>query len=143
MYAFNSQVTSRYDAELQAAAKVNEANRKVETMEITVPGEYGISASQCVRITDLGKLSGKYYVDTVKHNVTGSGYTTNLSLHRVQEAIKVNETAAEKEVKKEATKKKKSSKKTTKKSAGFSQKALALVEKKSEKAGKNMKFVKD
>ena len=143
MYAFNSQVTSRYDAELQAAAKVNEANRKVETMEITVPGEYGISASQCVRITDLGKLSGKYYVDTVKHNVTGSGYTTNLSLHRVQDPIKVNETAAEKEVKKETTKKKKSSKKTTKKSAGFSQKALALVEKKSEKTGKNMKFVKD
>ena len=46
-------------------------------------------------------------------------------------------------MKKEATKKKKSSKKTTKKSEGFSQKALALVEKKSEKAGKNMKFVKD
>lgn len=140
MYSFNSQVTSRYDAELQAAAKVNEANRKAETMNITVPGEYGIAASQCVQITDLGKINGKYFVDTVKHSVTGSGYTTQLSLHKVQTAIKVNVTQKEKEAEKKKTSSTKKSSGTKKKSGGesYSEKALKLMEKKSTKG---LKFV--
>ena len=140
MYSFNSQVTSRYDAELQAAAKVNEANRKAETMNITVPGEYGIAASQCVQITDLGKINGKYFVDSVKHSVTGSGYTTQLSLHKVQTAIKVNVTQKEKEAEKKKTSSTKKSSGTKKKTGGesYSEKALKLMEKKSEKG---LKFV--
>lgn len=140
MYSFNSQVTSRYDAELQAAAKVNEANRKAETMNITVPGEYGIAASQCVQITDLGKINGKYFVDTVKHSVTGSGYTTQLSLHKVQTAIKVNVTQKEKEAEKKKTSSTKKSSGAKKKSGGesYSEKALKLMEKKSTKG---LKFV--
>ena len=128
MYSFNSQVTSRYDAELQAAAKVNEANRKAETMSATVPGEYGLSASQCVQITDLGKLNGKYYIDSVKHSVTGSGYTTQLSLHKVQKPIKADVTQAEKEAAKSSKGgSKKNKKNTEKKGGGVTDKAPALV----------------
>lgn len=96
MYSMNTQATSKYDAELQAAAKVNEANRKIETMDVTVPGEFRITASQCVLIKGLGNANGKYYIDSVKHSVSGSGYTMQLSMHKVQTAIKVNETAEEK-----------------------------------------------
>lgn len=139
-YSYNSQVTSRYDAELQAAAKVNEANRKAETMNITVPGEYGIAASQCVNITGLGKINGKYFVDTVKHSVTGSGYTTQLTLHKVQTAIKINVTQAEKTAEKSSSSSKNSKKKTSDNSGkGFAAKAVKLIE----KPTKDMSFARD
>lgn len=86
MYKMNSQASSKYDAELQARAKVNAANRSIETMTATIRGNIGIVASQCVTIKGLGKANGKYYVDKAVHKV-GSGYTTQLTLHKVQEAI--------------------------------------------------------
>ena len=34
----------------------------------------------------LGKLSGKYYIDTITHNVSGSGgYTMDLEMSLVEE----------------------------------------------------------
>lgn len=89
MYSLNTQASSRYDAELQAAAKVNQANRSVETMEITIKARSGIVASQCVQISGFGRIDGKYYVDKVKHSVGSKGYTMALTLHKVQTAIKV------------------------------------------------------
>ena len=89
MYSLNTQASSRYDAELQAAAKVNQANRAIETMDITIKPKSGIVASQCVNISGLGKIDGKYYVDKIKHSVGSKGYTMALTLHKVQTAIKV------------------------------------------------------
>jgi phage protein D len=89
MYSINSQASSQYDAELQAAAKVNEANRSIETMEVTIRANTSIVASQCITISDLGDIDGKYYVDKVKHSVGSSGYTMQLTLHKVQAPIKV------------------------------------------------------
>lgn len=88
MYAINSQASSRYDAELQAAAKVNAANRKIETMTVTIRANTSIVASHCVKITGLGNASGKYYIDKIKHTV-GSGYKMQLTLHKVQTPIRV------------------------------------------------------
>lgn len=88
MYSMNAQASSRYDAELQAAAKVNEANRKIETMEVSIRANTKIVASHCIQITEFGKASGKYYVDKVKHSV-GSGYKMQLTLHKVQAPINV------------------------------------------------------
>ncbi len=87
MYAINTQASSRYDAELQAAAKVNAANRGIQTMEITIRANPKIVASCCVIISGFGNLDGKYYVDKVKHSL-GNGYTMQLSLHKVQAAIR-------------------------------------------------------
>ena len=86
MYRMNTQASSKYDAELQAAAKVNAANRNIETMTISIKANIKIVASQCIKISGLGKINGKYYVDKIKHNV-GSGYTMQLTLHRVQTPI--------------------------------------------------------
>ena len=88
MYSINTQASSRYDAELQAAAKVNAANRSITTMTVTIRANIKIIASHCIEIKGLGKLDGKYYVDTIKHSI-GSGYNMQLTLHRVQPAIKV------------------------------------------------------
>lgn len=87
MYAINTQASGRYDAELQAAAKVNAANRGLQTMEITIRANPRIVASHCVMISGFGNFDGKYYVDKIIHSL-GNGYTMRLSLHRVQAAIK-------------------------------------------------------
>lgn len=88
MYYINTQASSRYDAELQAAAKVNAANRAITKMTVTIRANIKIVASHCIEIEGVGKASGKYYVDTVKHSI-GSGYNMQLTLHRVQPPIKV------------------------------------------------------
>ncbi len=87
MYAINTQASSQYDAELQAAAKVNAANRGIQTMEITIRANTKIVASHCVTISGFGEFDGKYYVDKIKHSL-GKGYTMQLSIHKVQTAIK-------------------------------------------------------
>lgn len=94
MYSLNTQASSRYDAELQAAAKVNAANRSVETMTISIRANVSIVASQCVEITGLGKASGKYFVDEIKHSIGSSGYKMNLTMHKVQTPILVTAPAA-------------------------------------------------
>lgn len=93
MYEINSQASSQYDAELQAIATVNAANRKIETMEVSIRANIKIVASHCIEIAGLGNANGKYYVDTVKHNI-GNGYKMQLTLHKVQAPINVTAKAA-------------------------------------------------
>lgn len=87
VYEFNAQADSRYDAELQATAKVNQANRKITTMGMKIIANPAIIASSVIEVTDLGKISGKYYVDKVKHSISSSGYYMTLSLHKIQTRI--------------------------------------------------------
>ena len=89
LYALNVQANSQYDAELQAAAKANAANRKIQTMTLTIVGNKNIVATQCISVSGFGSYDGKYYVDTVKHSAGSSGYRTQLTIHKVQPPIKV------------------------------------------------------
>jgi nucleoid-associated protein YgaU len=93
MYEIKSQASSQYDAELQAIAAVNAANRKIETMEVSIRANIKIVASHCIEIAGLGNASGKYFIDTVKHNI-GSGYKMQLTLHKVQAPINVTAKAS-------------------------------------------------
>ena len=87
MYSLNTQASSRYDAELQAEAKVNEANRSAETMTVSV-FPCSLVATQCVNIKGLGRIDGKYFIDKIKHDIGSSGYKMQLTLHKVQKLIK-------------------------------------------------------
>ena len=82
MYYANNQASSKYDAELQAKALLNAANREIETMEITIRALDTLVAGQCIKIKNLGNASGKYYIDQIKHSI-GSGYKMQLNLHKV------------------------------------------------------------
>lgn len=84
MYELDSQASSRYDAELQASAKANAANREIEKMTVAIRANTKIVASHCIDIEGLGKADGKYYIDKIKHSVGSSGYTMQLTLHKVQ-----------------------------------------------------------
>lgn len=94
MYSINTQASNKYDAELQAAAKVNQANRQIETMEITILPKTSIVASHCIAISGLGNIDGKYFVDKIKHDIWSRGYTMALSIHKVQTPIKVTAPSA-------------------------------------------------
>ena len=94
MYEINAQASSSYDAELQAEAKVNAANRKIETMNVTIRANPKIVASHCVDIDGLGKIDGKYYVDKIVHSIGKSGYNMKLTLHKVQKPVGSTESSS-------------------------------------------------
>lgn len=89
MYAMNVQAAGKYDAELQAAAKVNEANRNMETLSVTIKAIPLIVATQCIQIAGLESIDGKYFVDKVSHKIDSNGYKMDIGLHRIQTPIRV------------------------------------------------------
>lgn len=69
-----------------ALAALNKANRGATTMSITMMARPGLIASDCVEIKGLGKLSGKFYVEKIDHDI-GSGYKMALDLRLVQPRV--------------------------------------------------------
>lgn len=89
IYKVNEKADSLQDAELKAIANVNNANKSMTTMRITIKANRKIVASSNVEITGCGKLNGKYAVDKVKHSI-GSKYTMSLELRKIQNRIRPN-----------------------------------------------------
>lgn len=79
----NEPAENRAEAMIIARAALNNANKSTTTMRVTMKADPRIIATSCVKMTGFGKLSGKYYVESVEHSV-GSGYKTALSLRRVE-----------------------------------------------------------
>ena len=61
LYALNVQANSQYDAELQAAAKANAANRKIQTMTITMDGNRNIIAIGALVREEFGDQAEPLY----------------------------------------------------------------------------------
>jgi len=80
----NNQTSGKYDAEFQAKAALNTANRQAETMNITIMGGKKLVATQCIKIKGLKGLDGKYFIDEVRHSLGNGGYEMELSMHKVQ-----------------------------------------------------------
>jgi len=75
---------SLQDAEIKAKSKLLEYNRKCQTVAFKVMGDTKYIASCVVELTGLGKLSGNYYLDTVKHSKSpSSGYKCDITAHKV------------------------------------------------------------
>lgn len=75
-------VATLYDAELRAKALLHEANKKLTTMNVTVPSDPKIYASCNVQINGVGTANGIYYVDKITHSAAPS--TMKLQLHFVR-----------------------------------------------------------
>lgn len=86
IYEINSQVSSQKDAELQAMAAVNEENKGITSMSITIMANPTIAASAVVEVTGLKKLNGRYYVEKVKHSL-GNKYQMVLTMRKIQNRI--------------------------------------------------------
>lgn len=72
---------SAADAEKRLKAEIEKANHGLTTLSVTLMGGlYEVYAGQCVEMTGFGRLSGKYYVDKVTHELSTSGYSMQLEL---------------------------------------------------------------
>ena len=81
----NVSADSEADAELKGKAKLANENKKSTTMSVTIKANSKIVASSNVNITGLKNLNGKYYVDKVKHRITGTdSYSMTLTLRLVE-----------------------------------------------------------
>ena len=76
-----------------ALAALNKDNRDATTMSITMMARPGLIASDCVEIRGLGKLSGKFYVEKIDHDI-GSGYKMALELRLVQPRVTAAKSAS-------------------------------------------------
>lgn len=74
---------NKADAERKIQAAVDKANHGAATLSLTITGNAALVASQCVTVVGLGRLSGKYYIDSIAHHV-GQGYTMDLELSLVE-----------------------------------------------------------
>jgi uncharacterized protein len=70
------------DAERKIKSAVSNANHGAVSMSVTIMGNARLFAGQCVTISGLARLSGKYYIDKVVHSL-GNGYTMQLDLSKV------------------------------------------------------------
>ncbi|MCM1245907.1 MAG: hypothetical protein NC293_09735 [Roseburia sp.] len=76
-------------AKKKALAALNTENEKTTILNITIRGNTRYSETDTVRIKGLYRLSGKYFIDQVVHELDAeSGFTTKLTMHRVQKRIK-------------------------------------------------------
>ena len=63
---------------------MDKSNHGATKLSATIMGNARLVASQCVDVEGLGRLSGKYYIDSITHRVGGSGYTMDLEMSLVQ-----------------------------------------------------------
>lgn len=75
---------SRADAERKIRAAMNKANHGSTKLSASIIGNAQLVSAQCVTVVGIGKLSGKYYVDSITHNISSSGYTMDLELSLIE-----------------------------------------------------------
>lgn len=77
-----SNVQTAEDAEREAQAKYRLATQRAVKMTLKIRGAPGLLAKSVVNVSGLGKrLSGKYYVKSVKHPLSGSsGYVSTVKV---------------------------------------------------------------
>lgn len=75
---------SRADAERKIRAAVNKANHGSAKLSASIIGDAQLVSAQCVTVIGIGRLSGKYYIDSITHNISGSGYTMDLEMSLVE-----------------------------------------------------------
>lgn len=74
---------NKADAERKITAAVANANHGATKLSLTIMGRPDLVASQCVTVVGIGRLSGKYFIDSITHTV-GGGYTMDLELSLVE-----------------------------------------------------------
>ena len=84
----NEPFENRQEGAVKACARLNAANEKAVTMSITIPADLRVRPRRTVRVKGFHKLTGKYFVDKVTHDIDSeSGYFMNLELHRCKKRL--------------------------------------------------------
>lgn len=80
-----AKVASVAEAKALAEKQLRLHNKYAHTVSITLPGNPQLAAGLCVRLADFGGWSGKYMIKQAQHNLSASGYTTQIELRKVLE----------------------------------------------------------
>lgn len=80
----NETCSSQKEAYYKAAAKVNESNREATVITGTIFANPKVCAGICIKIAGLGKADGKYFVDKVTTELSNSGTTQKIEIHKCQ-----------------------------------------------------------
>lgn len=78
-----TRVENVQQAEAKAKAKLHDANRKGQEANFSIPGNPIMVAGNNFDLLDMGGLSGKYHVKKSSHNVSASGYITEIEAVRI------------------------------------------------------------
>lgn len=82
-FELKKRVKSQAEAERLAKAKLRELNAQIMTGQVTLVGDPSIAAGVVIAVKGFGAFDGNFIVEEARHNVSSSGYTTELRLRRV------------------------------------------------------------
>lgn len=78
-----ARATDKATAQIKAESKLKKANLEQVTGTVTVPGDPELVAGLMIGIEALGRLDGKYLVQSARHSIDrAGGYTTELEIAR-------------------------------------------------------------
>lgn len=81
----NEKVNTREEARQLAMKRLRQKNKSEYSAEFSLVGDTSLVAGVNVEVEGFGMFDGKYIIETATHNVTASGYTTQIKLRRVLE----------------------------------------------------------
>lgn len=84
-YAIKKRAKSVAEAERLAKAQLRKLNARRITGSMTVVGDVSLLAGVVIAIKGFGSFDGAFIIETASHSVTTGGYTTSISLRRVNQ----------------------------------------------------------
>ncbi|MCM1059672.1 MAG: hypothetical protein NC452_05205 [Eubacterium sp.] len=81
----NEKVNTREEARQLAMKRLRQKNKSECSAEFSLVGDTALVAGVNVEVEGFGMFDEKYIIETATHNVTASGYTTQIKLRRVLE----------------------------------------------------------
>lgn len=82
-YSLKKRAASIAEARRLAKAKLHELNRRAVTGSISLVGDVSLIAGEVVACEGFGSFDGNFIIESASHSVGTGGYTTVLSLRRV------------------------------------------------------------
>ena len=78
-----AKVASAAEAKQLAVKYLRLHNKFAKTASFSLPGNVNLAAGLTVQLEEFGGWSGKYMISQSVHSLSGSGYTTQISLRKV------------------------------------------------------------
>lgn len=79
----NEQADSQAAALKLARKRLRENNKQVGTGSLSLMGDIRMAAALTINVKGWGRFDGKYIIESAKHSIGSSGFTTNLEIRKV------------------------------------------------------------
>ena len=78
----HQQVSSQSEADRLAKKKLREKNCEEFTGSFSSDGNMGLCAGETIEMLGFGNFSGKYIITQAKHDISSSGFTSNIEIRK-------------------------------------------------------------